>query len=76
MPPEEIINNTTSAVYGLSTALVQELLAQGVARPVFIDGDIRPYRDIRRLCISFFVARDPAFDGYPDAVFLHRANSI
>lgn len=76
MHPEEIINNTTSAVYGLSTYLVQELIAQKLARPVFIDGDIRPYRDTRRLCISFFVARDPAFDGYPDAVIFSRANSI
>lgn len=75
MHTEEIINHTTSAVYGMSTYLVQELLAHGLARPVFID-DERQARNIRRIGISFFVARDPAFDDYPDVVFLRRANSI
>lgn len=35
MHPEEIINHTTSAVYGMSTYLVQELLAHGLAPGVY-----------------------------------------
>lgn len=71
MDAEERISRTTSAVVDLCSELVRELLYRGVVRPVYIDGDIRPFRNIRRLYTSILAAQDPAIDGYPDAEYHH-----
>lgn len=69
MDAEERISRTTSAVDELCSLLGRDLLYRGVVRPVYIDGDIRPFRNIRRLYASILAAQDPAIDGYPDAEY-------
>lgn len=45
--------------------IANELLKQKIIRPVIIDSYIRPYRDILRTKVSFYIAPDPAFEDYP-----------
>lgn len=65
MTPEDVVLARRFEYHQLCQNVAQTLMNQEIIRPVIVDGDIRPYRDIRRIVISFYIASDPAFDGYP-----------
>ena len=65
MTPEDVALARRFEYHQLCQNVAQALMNQEIIRPVIVDGDIRPYRDIRRIVISFYIASDPAFEGYP-----------
>lgn len=65
MTPEDVALARRYEYHRLCGVVTQALMNQEIIRPVIVDGDIRPYRDIRRIVISFYIAPDPAFEGYP-----------
>lgn len=65
MTPEDVALARRFEYHQLCQDVAKALMNQEIIRPVIVDGDIRPYRDIRRIVISFYIAPDPAFEGYP-----------
>lgn len=64
MTPEDVALARRYEYHRLCGVVAQALMNQEIIRPVIVDGDIRPHRDIRRIVISFYIAPDPAFEGY------------
>lgn len=75
MQPHERVQYATSAVYDLCQQLAESLIENDIVRPVFIDDDIRPYRHIKRIAVSLYVAQDPVVTDYPKVVFFRRHTS-
>lgn len=68
MTQEDVALARRFEYHQLCQNVAQALMNQEIIRPVIVDGDIRPYRDIRRIVISFYVAPDPTFEEYPALV--------
>lgn len=69
MTPEDVALAHRFEYHQLCPNVAQALMNQEIIRPVFVDGDIRPCRAVRRISISFYIAPDPAFEGYPNVEF-------
>ena len=65
MSPKDITHIHRAEYRQLYIEVAKELMKQKSVHPVIVDGDIIPYRGIRRICISFYIAPDPAFKWYP-----------
>lgn len=63
MPPEDVALARRFEYHRLCEDIAKTLMNQEIIHPVIVDGDIRPYRDSRRVVVSFYIAPDPAFEG-------------
>lgn len=64
MTPEDVALARRFEYHLLCEDVAKTLMNQEIIRPVIVDGDISPYRDSRRVVVSFYIAPDPAFERY------------
>lgn len=64
MTPEDVALARRFEDHQLCQNVAQALMNQEIIRPVIVDDEFSPNRDIRRIVLSFYIAPDPAFEGY------------
>ena len=64
MTPEDVALACRFEYHQLCQNVAQALMNQEIIRPVIVDDEFSPNRDIRRIVISFYIAPDPAFKEY------------
>lgn len=74
--PEGVALISRAEYHQLCLNVVKELMEREIIRPVIVDGDIRPYYDIRRISLSFYIAPDPSHEGCPNVESLRRGNNL
>lgn len=64
MTPEDVALARRFEYHQLCQNVAQALMNQEIIRPVIVDDEFSSNRDIRRIVLSFYIAPDPAFEGY------------